>query len=196
MANSQEVEIRALLTKKHRHIISRLLKAAGARSQNTDSLRDVYYCPKKTRSFSQIEMETPGSFSLRLRESLQRGKKTLTLNVKIITKKGDHRSWREHEVRTDSLAESHHILDTAGFKPFFKIEKRRHTFRFDNNTTAAVEDIKKFGPILEIEIMTSKKDAEAAKNRLYKLLTKLEIKNEQIVKKSVTNLLMRRWSKF
>ena len=60
----------------------------------------------------------------------------------------------------------------------------------------AVEDIKNFGPVIEAEIITSRKRETAAKQKILNLLTDLEIKKEQIVKKSVTNLLMRKMSRF
>ena len=195
MANNQEIEVRAILTAAQRRTLPKKLRAGSKGGNRETRLSDIYYCPKKTGSFRQIEMQKPGSYSLRLRESREGNKSRTSLNVKIITSRGDHNSWRELEIAVSSLAESEKILAALGFKPFFRLEKTRRTFHM-RGVTVAVEDIKNFGPVIEAEIITSRKRETAAKQKILNLSTDLEIKKEQIVKKSVTNLLMRKMSRF
>ncbi|MBI4426849.1 MAG: class IV adenylate cyclase [Candidatus Kerfeldbacteria bacterium] len=190
-----EVELRAILTNAQRHRVVRALRSIGATQRGVEALTDVYFCPRSVRSFKAIEMDEIGSFSLRLRTRRAGGISTSNLNIKVITRRGDHHAWEEHESGVGSFDEMKHILTTVGFKPFFTMKKQRRTY-VRGRFTAVVEDIAGFGPIIEVEVLTSKRDAPRAKLRIHAFLESIGVQASQIVPKSVTNLLMHKMTKF
>jgi adenylate cyclase, class 2 len=192
---NQEVEIRARLTSSQRAGVFGKLKSLGAKRGETEILDDIYFCPVRTKKFSQVEMNKVGSYSLRLRHQSKSDKIHTDLNIKVITQHGDHRSWREHETRIENIHEAKQILGFIGFKSFFELKKTRYPFRL-GKFSVLVEDIEGFGPALEIEVMTDRANSEKAKKRIKELFDRLGIKPDQIVPKSVTNLIMKKRAKF
>lgn len=190
-----EVELRAILTKSQRQLVVRALRSTGATQRSVESLTDAYFCPKAVRSFKEIEMDEVGSFSVRLRTRRAKGRVSSDLNIKVITRHGDHHAWEEHESGIGSFDEMRRILTTIGFKPFFTMKKLRRTF-VRGRFTAVVEDITGFGPIIEVEVLTSKRDAPRAKARILAFLKSIGVRESQIVPKSVTNLLMHKMARF
>ena len=68
--------------------------------------------------------------------------------------------------------------------------KKRYSFR-DDEINVCLEDIESFHPAIEIEILTSSDKAEKAKKQLLDFFKKNHIEKNMIVKKSITNMLMR-----
>ncbi|MBM3208701.1 CYTH domain-containing protein [Candidatus Shapirobacteria bacterium] len=190
-----EVEIRALLKARQKRELTHLLEARGATLEKTEHLKDAYFCPINIKSFPEIEMNTVGSFSLRLRQKVENGKTRIEINTKMITQYGDHNAWEEHEIAVDSFDEAKAILQTMSFKPYFTLEKDRSTYSVEG-MALVFEDIVDFGPILEAEIITPKDKIEEAKTRIKDFLRELGISSQQIVPKSVTNMLMREEAQF
>ena len=192
---TQEVEKRALLKEYEYKEISKKLEELGAKLTKKINLIDVYFCPIKIRSFAEIEMNTIGSYSLRLREQNKDNNKEITLNVKVITHEGDHNSWTEYETKVDSLENMNNILKTLGFKPFCTINKSRVVYKL-KNMEISLEDIVDFGLGIEVEIKTSLEKVKDAKIRINTLFKRLNISSDQIVQKSLTNMIMAQKSKF
>lgn len=163
--------------------------------KNSSALKDIYYCPHSVRSFKEIEMNDVGSFSLRLRRGSKTGHNGAELNIKVITQRGDHHSWREHETMVDSFSETQSILLAIGFKAFFTLEKKRTVYK-KGNITLCIEDIKNSRPCLELEVLTTRSSQDSAKASLLEILQQLDIPRSAIVPKSITNILMRRQAKF
>ncbi len=196
MNNKQEVEIRAFLVPEQRRGIEQKIEEMGGSIEKHLELTDVYFCNNNVKLFAEIEMCEVGSYSLRIRKSSEGGRSEIVeLNTKVITQHDDHNAWEEHEIQLDSFEEGRAILRAIGFKEFFTVEKARTVMRL-NECTIALEDVKNFGPIIEVEIMTTQAKAEEAKKKIRELLAILGVKEDQIVAKSVTNLLMRKWAKF
>lgn len=191
----QEVELRALLEKDQWINFSDSLEKIGAKLKDTEEVKDTYFCPIKVKSFEEIEMDEVGSYSLRLREKKKDGQTKVDLNIKVITKYGDHHSWAEHEIKVDSFKEAEIILESIGFKKFFNLEKKRSNYILDD-VLIIIEDIADFHPAIELEIMTTKEESEQAKSRIRKVLIDLGVREDQIVTKSITNLIMREKSTF
>jgi len=191
----QEVEIRAILKKEQKNQVFKILEEKGAVFEKSEYLIDAYLCPVSVHSFAEIEMDRIGSYSLRIRKSVSNGQENCQVNTKIITSYGDHNAWEEHEIQVSSYDETMAIFQALGFKVFFTLEKQRTSYRV-NNMNIAIEDIVGFGPIVEVEVITSKAEAEEAKRMSREFLMQLGIENHQIVPKSVTNLLMRQKSHF
>lgn len=191
---SQEVELRVLLTPEQRGAILKQLEGAGACFAGKETMVDLYYCPKGVTSFSQIAMDAVGSFSLRVRQTVQDGVATVQINTKTITTYGDHHAWQEHELTVDSFAEAQKLLQLLGYKVFCRIEKERARFRVDqmaiDQMTICIDDIRDFGCALEIEIMATEETAHQAKETIKQFLACLGIGREQILPKSVTYLIM------
>lgn len=190
----QEVEIRARLNKTQKEGVPELLKRLGAKLKSVNSLTDIYFCPKSVKKFAEIEMDKVDSYSLRLRTT-RFGSDENQMNVKVINKAGDHNSWKEFEIKFDSLTDAEAILDAIGFKQYFKIEKTRTKYIY-KEFTIELEDIKDFDTIIEVELLVDDAESVNAKLRIIKVLEQLTVKQNQIFPKSVTNYLMHKWAKF
>lgn len=193
--NNHEVELRATLTLSEYKAIVKKLQTLGAKEDKPESIKDIYFCPSATKSFKQIEMDRVGSYSLRLRESQKDKKIRFDLNVKTITDYGDHNAWEEHEITLNNLDEILAILKILGFRIFFLLEKSRRIFSFQD-FIINLEKIKDFGPIIEVEIMTSKDKAKEAKQVIRNFLDSLSVQENSLISKSVTNLLMQERARF
>lgn len=189
MEKNIEVELRALVNDPK--YFQEKLKQKGAEHKNSSYLKDVYFCDKKATSVADVEMDKVGSYSLRLRIARKGDTETISLNTKTITTEGDHNAWEEHEVKIDNFREAALILSTTEFKPFFELEKHRHTYLL-NDMEILVEEITDFGGAIEVEIMCMPGEEEGSKAKIKNLLTnELGLSEAEIVPKSVTNIIMK-----
>jgi len=62
--------------------------------------------------------------------------------------------------------------------------------------TICLEDIVGFDSIIEVEVITDKLGSQRAKEKIRAFLNEIGIDNNQLVPKSITNLLMRQRAKF
>lgn len=193
--HKHEVEFRALIS---RDIFDKFLAEARDSTKKTIkplSIIDAYYCAKSVTSFKEIEMDKVGSYSLRLRCEQDSDKENSSMNTKVIQSEGDHNAWLEHQINISSFSEAERILNSIGFKKFFELSKKRYSFH-DHGVEVCLEDIHDFQPAIEVEMMTTHDNIEKAKNDLIIFLDKHGIKKDMIVKKSITNILMREKSRF
>lgn len=186
---NQEIEIRALLNNEQRSTLEMELLNKGAKFEERMHIVDMYLCPVAVQSFQEIEMQKVGSFSLRIRKQTANGQTQVEVNTKIITNEGDHNSWEEHEIKVSSFDEAVAIFQAIGFKSFFTLEKERVTYQVDD-MKVCLEDIVDFGPVIEVEVIANKSKNQQAKQRIRAFLRDIGVTNEQIVAKSVTNILM------
>lgn len=194
-ANTQEVEKRALLKESEYSEISKKLEELGAKLTKNVNISDIYFCPANVTSFAEIEMDSVGSYSLRLREQDKGSDKEVTLNVKVITQEGDHNSWAEHETRIGSSDSMKDILKAMGFKPFCTITKSRQIYLMED-MEISLENITDFGLGIEAEVKTSMEKSNEAKSKIDNLFKRLGISSDQIVPKSLTNIIMKQKAKF
>lgn len=192
---TQEVEKRALLKQSEYDSILKELKKLNAKFVKQVKVNDVYFCLKGVKSFSEVEMDDIGSFSLRLREQAEGRDRKVTLNVKVITQEKDHNSWEEHETELESAEEVENILGSIGFKPFCTIRKARKMYKL-SGISIILENIEGFGLGVEAEVITSREKGERAKVEIDAIFRKLGISDAQVVPKSITNLIMKINSKF
>ena len=192
---TQEVEKRALLKESEYLEISKKLEGLGAELTKKVNIKDIYFCPVNVASFAEIEMDSVGSYSLRLREQKNGNDEEVTLNVKVITQEGDHNSWAEHETIIDSPEAMTDILKAMGFKPFCTIDKSRQVYLL-KDMEISLENIKDFGLGIEAEIKTSMEKSNEAKIRIDDVFKRLGIPSDQIVPKSLTNIIMKQKSTF
>lgn len=184
-----EVEIRALVPN-FEDVLQQLV-ARKAEYHGESYLHDIYFCPQAVNSLEEVEMNQVGSYSLRLRkEKNEQGDIRLYLNTKTITSHGDHNAWEEHEVSVDSFEEMAEILKNIGFKSFFKLEKKRFHYQFED-LGIFLDDIKDFGACIELEKIVSSGEEREAKNKILIFLKSLGISEKQLVPKSVTNIVMK-----
>jgi len=189
MDKNIEVELRALV--EDPKDFQEKLKQKGAEHKSSSYLKDVYFCDKKATSVADVEMDKVGSYSLRLRVAEKNGNESVTLNTKTITTHGDHNAWEEHEVKIENFREAALILSTTEFKPFFELEKHRHTYLL-NDMEILVEEITDFGGAIEVEIMCMPGEEEDSKAKIKNLLKDgLGLNESEIVPKSVTNIIMK-----
>lgn len=192
MSNLQEVELRAFITNKQKEKIDKFL---GQNFIKELYIKDVYFCKNDIKDFKDVEMDDVGSFSLRIRESKIGNKSINTINMKVITSFGDHHAWDEYEIIIDSVDEAWSIFRSLGYKDFFTLEKNRHTYVLDD-MTVNLEDIVGEDSAIEVEIMANKQNADSAKKRIKKFLEQYDIFEDQIAKKSITNIVMHKRAKF
>jgi len=183
-----EVELRALIPELK--VFEKTLEGKGATFTKSSYLCDIYFCRKDASSINEVEMHDVGSYSLRLRRAKKDDQEEITLNTKTITNKGDHHAWEEHEVVVNDFEEAARLLTRSEFKPFFKLEKTRRTYTYDE-MEIAVEDITDFGGAVEVEIMTAPGEEDASKERIRTFLASVGIGADAIVPKSVTNIVMK-----
>ena len=189
MNKNIEVELRALVS--DAEDFQNKLKEKGGVYKNTSYLCDIYFCEKNASSVEDVEMDEVGSYSLRLRVARKDEKEEITINTKTITNEGDHNAWEEHEIIVNSFIEAAKIMSMTEFKPFFKLEKHRHTYMI-NDMEVLVEDITDFGGAIEVEIMCASGEEDASKEKIKNLLMKdLGLNESDIVPKSVTNIIMK-----
>ncbi len=193
--HTKEVEVRAILPKE------RMSKFLASVQENClvkhDPIRiiDTYYCPVAVHSFEEIEMDAVGSFSLRLRQQTSPDGTVVELNSKVITSTGDHSAWDEHEVLVSSFDDADALLRGIGFKPFFTLKKTRTVFDFEG-LNLCLEDIDDFGLGIEVEVMTDDAGVDSAKQRIYDFLKSHGVEQDDIVEKTITNMLMHKWARF
>lgn len=196
MEKKHEVEYRALITAKtFKALLNRGKKECAQSFQGPLMIQDTYFCPRHIKDFHEVEMNEVGSYSLRLRREIENGKTAVTLNAKIIKNAGDHNAWLEHEFNLSSYEECKKILESIGFKAFFELKKNRYTFQ-DGEIHICLEGIDDFQAAIEIEIITSEDKTEEAKKKLLDYLAQNQIKKDAIIKKSITNMLMRQRASF
>lgn len=189
MEKNIEVELRALVEDPKE--LQEKLTQKGAEYLSSSYLKDVYFCDKQAISVADVEMDEVGSYSLRLRVARKDDTETVSLNTKTITTAGDHHAWEEHEVSINNFREAALILSTTEFKPFFELEKHRHTYHY-NDMEILVEEITDFGGAIEVEIMCAPGGEEASKVRIRNfLIDELGLDESEIVPKSVTNIIMK-----
>ncbi len=189
MEKNIEVELRALVQDVKG--FQEKLKEKGAIYQNSSYLCDVYFCEKNASSVEDVEMDEVGSYSLRLRTARKDDLEEITVNTKTITNHGDHHAWEEHEVVVSSFKEAAKIFLLTEFKPFFKLEKHRHTYAI-NGMEVLVEDITDFGGAIEVEIMCTPGEEDKSKEKIkHLLIIDLGLSESDIVSKSVTNIIMK-----
>ena len=196
MENKHEVEYRALISI---DTFNKLLNNGKDNFPESFSgpsiITDAYFCQKNVKTFHGVEMNEVGSYSLRVRSEIKNDQTTVTLNTKTIKNKGDHNAWLENEIEVSSYEECKKILEIIGFKVFFELKKHRFSF-MDGEINVCLEDIENFQPAIEIEILTSVDKTEEAKSKLLGYFKKNNISEESIVKKSITNMLMREKASF
>ncbi len=185
-----EIEIRAF-AKNLKEIETKLinLKAKKIKQQH---IIDYWFCPKNFTNFKQIQMNKPGSYSLRIRQLTEKDRTLLELNTKAISTEKDHNIFIEHETHIDNLEETKEILEAIGFKVYCVLEKTRTVFQ-KNNMLINLEDIKGFNPAVEIEILADK-ETDIHKKTIEKTLKELGIKEKDVIKTSITNLFMKEYA--
>ncbi|OQA52950.1 MAG: CYTH domain protein [candidate division WS2 bacterium ADurb.Bin280] len=192
---NHEVEVRAIINGKNKKDLEEKIMMLGFEFIEEEQLEDDYFCKNEVSDFSEVEMNDIGSFSLRLRKKNAKGRIANELNMKVITKEGDHSGWDEHEVEIGSLDNMASILKLMGYKIFFSFKKTRYVFK-KHNCEILLEDISDLGLAIEIEIMTEEEKAVEAKREIYKLMESLKIDLSNKVPKSITNMLMKKNSHF
>lgn len=183
-----EVELRALV-KNDKELVKKI-KSKGAKLIKETIIHDIYFCLKNQNTIKEVEMNKVGSYSLRLRKSIEKNKTVISINTKSIIKESDYNAWEEHETIVESFDEMAKILLATEFKPFFELKKKRKEYKLAE-INISLEEIEYFGSSIEVEIMTTAGQEKSAKDRLKKLLSDLGISDKDIVSKSITNIIMR-----
>ena len=184
-----EVEIRALVGDVGG--VRSTLEELGAKKVRTCYIRDSYFCNAAADQWEQVEMNSVGSFSLRLRKVRSDDETAYEINTKTITTEGDHGAWEEHETRVACGEEAQSIFLAIGFKKFAEIRKWRQEYDY-RGKRVAIDSIEGFGHSIEIEEVVDGSDVERARKEVRELLEWIGVEEEEIVDKSVTNMVMER----
>lgn len=185
-----EIEIRAFV-KNLKEIETKLVKL-GAKKLKQQYIIDYWFCPKTFKNFKQIQMNKPGSYSLRIRRLKENNKECLELNAKAISAEKDHNIFIEHETNINNAEETKEILEILGFKTYCILEKTRTVYQ-KKNMLINLEDIKEFNPAIEIEIIADE-ETEIHKKTITEMLKQLGIKEKDVIKTSITNLFMKKYA--
>lgn len=187
--NQYEVEVRALIENQNKSDVRNSILGSGAIAKAIVQIHDVYFCDKSCKTIEDAEMNKVGSYSIRIRKEVKGETTKITFNKKTITTENDHNSWKEdEETREDFEIAKQEMID-LGYKFFFELDKTREKFTLEN-MEICLEDIKDFGLGIEVEIMTTEEDSESSKNKIKMFLHSIGVRDEDIVPKSITNIIM------
>ncbi len=187
-----EIEIRAFV--KSAKDVEEKIKNLGANLSERIRIIDDWYCINSAKDYSEIKMDKPGSYGLRIRTTFLDDKKKFEINCKVLEKEFDHCAFNEYETQIKEIDEAEKILKAIGFKRFCSIDKKRTSYNL-KNATINIEEINGFNPAVEIEIIDDK-DIEKHQEDIKTILKNLEIKKEDIIEKSITRLYMDKNSRF
>jgi len=187
-----EIEIRAFI--ENAKAFEKRLKELGIKKESESHIIDYWFCRNEVKSFKGAKMDKVGSYGFRIRTEFKNGKLISHINCKILAKKFDHNAFIEHESDVANHIECRKILECIGFKNFCIVDKKRITYRI-KRCLVNIELIKGFKPAVEFEII-SDKNISPHKMTIMELMKKLKIKQENLIKKSITFLYMETHSKF
>jgi predicted adenylyl cyclase CyaB len=187
-----EIETRAFINNAEKMEIK--IKSLGASFLEKIRIIDDWYCINSAKDYSEIKMDKPGSYGLRIRTTFAEDKKKFEINCKVLEKEFDHCAFNEYETEIKDLAEMEKILESIGFKKFCSVDKKRTSYKL-MNTTINIEEINGFKPAIEIEIIDDK-EIEKHQDNIKNIMKSLEIKDGDIIEKSITRLYMDKYSKF
>lgn len=163
------------------------LKEENFSKKSEISITDSYFCREDVGTVEEVQMDEPGSYGLRIRES----DSSTELNCKVIKNRGDHNAFIEHETDIEEASEGRKILKCIGFKNFCTINKTREIYKSEeNNITVNIEDFEDFPAVIEIEVIADN-NIEEVKQKIRDLIKKLDVNDEDIIDKSITLLYFR-----
>ena len=193
MPNLIEVELRIFL--KDRKKIEEELKNHGSKIICCSRIIDYWYCPKTAKNYKQASIDKTG-FALRIRKTrdIYSGKSIASLECKTLCDKKNHAMCNEYEVDVRDVRQTRGILESIGLKEFLVIDKGRIIYKY-KSAKFCFDKIKGLGNGLEIEILT-KGNVKKVHARLEKMAQEMGIKQNEILKKSLTYLAMKKLSKF
>jgi len=181
-----EIEIRAFIEniekfrKKLDSIESKFIKKVH--------IIDNWFCEKSKNNFDEVKQDKVGSYGLRIRQIDDKTE----LNCKVLKNEEDHNIFHEFETKVNDFDQTKKILESIGFKVFCVLDKKRYIYKFEN-CLINIEDIKNFEPTIELEIIADENEEEY-KKYLIDLMEKLDIKEKQIIDKSITYLFMKKFA--
>lgn len=185
----QEVEIRALIKGGDKDLIRDKIIKSGAISKGIRSIHDVYYCDKSCQKVEDAEMNKVGSYSVRIRKEVKDSVTSISYNKKTITTEGDHNSWKEEEEPREDFEKANQEMIDSGYKFFFDLDKNREKFVL-GDMEICLEDIKDFGLGIEVEVMATQEESDEVKQKIKTFLKSIDVQEEDIVPKSITNIIM------
>lgn len=193
MSKIKEVEIRILL--RNRKVVESGIRNLGAKIIQSAKIEDSYYCPEEINNYKSASIDNTG-YALRIRklQNLKNSKKSYFLECKTLADKKNHALCYEYETSIEDPGNMDKILKSAGFKKFLTVEKKRKTYKF-KKYNFAFEEIKGIGDGLEIEVFVEN-NCNKAYEELKKTALSLGITKDEILKKSLTYLAMKKLSKF
>lgn len=185
----QEIEIRALIKGGDKDLVREKIIKSGAVSKGIRSIHDVYYCDNSCQKVEDAEMNKVGSYSVRIRKEVKDGVTSISYNKKTITTEGDHNSWKEEEEPREDFENANQEMLDSGYKFFFDLDKDREKFILDD-MEICLEDIKDFGLGIEVEVMATQEESDEVKQKIKTFLKSIDVQEEDIVPKSITNIIM------
>lgn len=127
--------------------------------------------------------------SLRIR----RKREIVEVNFKqwISYKHGVHAK-KEVEFKVSDLKGFFDLLKDFGFKEWLKKEKTTELYKTKDGINIELNNVKKLGWFIEIEILCEKKDIEKSRKRIIKLIDRLQLNKKDIEKSGYTKMLMKK----
>ncbi len=169
-SDTMEIELKARAPEG----IEELLIASGAKKLSEQDERDLHYDRDGTLLAKGI--------TLRVRE---------TASGKELTYKGpqtreDVKAVEEINVPVDG--DIGEVFNRLGFLEDKIVTKEKHRVSYElDGITVNIDDVKRLGKFIELELITD--DAGAAKEKLYALMDKLGIPQDQVTTKSYPKML-------
>ncbi len=133
--------------------------------------------------FGEISLYKKIGYSFLMRVRDEGDKKFMTYKS---AKSGKDGVWEEYELEIDNSKKSVGMLEAMGLEKIIKLSKYRREYKLDG-LIICLDTINDLGNFIEIE---SLQDEDIDKNRLKKIMRKLNIKENQIINKGYVTILL------
>ncbi len=170
-----EIEIRARI-KNLAYFEDKIIKLGGKLIKETKQ-KDYY--------FGEISLYKKLGYSFLMRVRQEDNKKLLTYKGAKLKKPG---IWEEYELEIKDIKSTINMLKDIGLEEVIVAEKKRKEY-FLNNLTVCLDDFKKLGKFIEIELVSNK---NSSKKKLKDLMQKLDIKEDQVIHRGYISMLLKK----
>jgi len=183
--NNQEIELKLPLTKvQHQRTKDKLTRIA--KFVNFSHHVDDYFTPLRN---SFLEAKYPFRWlTIRKRDgkTLLNYKHWYPENTKYTT------HCDEYETEVSSSDQIENILRSLGFKKFITVEKKRSVFSFKDELEISLDEVKKLGYFIEIEVVKDFGNLDRARSNILSFSRRLGFKRTRTVPGGYAAELMRK----
>ena len=174
------IEVEAKIKIQNPKEFRKLVNQLGKLIEKEEKIDD-YYTLQKNKSYPRK--------SLRIRK--KNGIHEINFKERISYKNGIHAK-NEQEFQVTDINNFLALIADFGFKKWLTKIKHSEIYELKNNFHIEINHVKSLGWFLEIEYLTEKNKIEKARKEIQKIIKKLSIEKNQIIREGYTKML---WDK-